>query len=90
MSSADFTIYTPGIGTLSYTVSSTLGRIQRIQRIYHSGCLVYADLVEIMKLFCKLVQSIVLHAQLLHIHNIIKVQNITTNMQMIRERNNVL
>ena len=30
MSSADFTIYTPGIGTLSYMVSSPLGRIQRI------------------------------------------------------------
>ena len=26
--SADFTIYTPSIGTLSYTVSSPLGRIQ--------------------------------------------------------------
>ena len=30
VASADFTIYTPGIGTLSYTVSSPLGRIQRI------------------------------------------------------------
>ena len=29
-SSADCTIYTPGIGTHSYTVSSPLGRIQRI------------------------------------------------------------
>ena len=28
LSSADFTICTPGIGTLSYTVSSPLGRIQ--------------------------------------------------------------
>ena len=30
MRSTDFTIYTPGIGTLSYAVSSPLGRIQRI------------------------------------------------------------
>ena len=32
VSSADFTIHTPGIGTrdLSYTVSSLVGRIQRI------------------------------------------------------------
>ena len=30
MSSADFIIYTPGIGTLFYTVSSPLGKIQRI------------------------------------------------------------
>ena len=30
VSSADFTIYTPGIGTLSYMVSSHLGRIKHI------------------------------------------------------------
>ena len=30
LSSADFTIYAPGIGTLSYTVSSPLGRIQHL------------------------------------------------------------
>ena len=28
--SADFTIYTPGIGTHSFTVSSPLGRIQHL------------------------------------------------------------
>ena len=31
MSSADFTIYTPGTGTLSYTVSSLLGGIQHLR-----------------------------------------------------------
>ena len=30
LSSADLTIYAPGIGTLSYTVSSPLGRIQHL------------------------------------------------------------
>ena len=31
LSSADFTIYATGIGTLSYTVSSRLGRIQHLR-----------------------------------------------------------
>ena len=35
LSSADFTIYVPGIGTLSYTVSSPLRRIQHIQQHIH-------------------------------------------------------
>ena len=33
LSSADFTIYAPGIGTLSYTVSSPLGRIQHLRTL---------------------------------------------------------
>ena len=33
LSSADFTIYAPGIGTLSYTVSSPLGRIQHLRNL---------------------------------------------------------
>ena len=31
LSSADFTIYAPGIGTFSYTVSSPLVRIQHLR-----------------------------------------------------------
>ena len=33
LSSADFTIYAPGIGTLSYTISSPLGRIQHLRTL---------------------------------------------------------
>ena len=33
LSSADFTIYAPGIGTLSHTVSSPLGRIQHLRTL---------------------------------------------------------
>ena len=33
LSSADFTIYAPGTGTLSYTVSSPLGRIQHLRTL---------------------------------------------------------
>ena len=33
LSSADFTIYAPGIGTLSYTVSSPVGRIQHLRTL---------------------------------------------------------
>ena len=33
--SADFTFYAPGIGTLSYTVSSPLGRIQHLRTFLH-------------------------------------------------------
>ena len=33
LSSADFAIYAPGIGTLSYTVSSPLGRIQHLRTL---------------------------------------------------------
>ena len=33
LSSADFTIYASGIGTLSYTVSSPLGRIQHLRTL---------------------------------------------------------
>ena len=35
LSSADYTIYTPGIGTLSYTVSSALRRIQHLRTLLH-------------------------------------------------------
>ena len=31
LSSSDFTVYAPGIGTLSYIVSSSLGRIQHLR-----------------------------------------------------------
>ena len=33
LNSADFTIYAPGIGTFSYTVSSSLGRIQHLRTL---------------------------------------------------------
>ena len=33
LSSADFTIYAPGVGTLSYTVTSPLGRIQHLRTL---------------------------------------------------------
>ena len=37
LSSSDLTIYTPGIGTLNYTVSSPLGRIQHLRTLVQLG-----------------------------------------------------